>query len=302
MSILTVPAGSTYADYRNQPFPTDGTNAFEIDGNDSGDTIYGTKYWDMLHGGTGNDYLDGYMGGGVVFGFASTVPLGSNPQYFAGNDTLIGGEDPNATNTIQGAAGNDRLVAYYGTNIMWGGNGNNNYYQFDATANKSTINQSIDSNVNGTNSIFFQNTVSTNLDYAWHGNDLWLFSASDLQNQHGVVITNQGLGGLYTIDFVYGSDGKGYNISGLRPPPATTPGVTASSAAAVVGGDLSGALPLLQSSAALSDSQGMLSDMISHGTVANAARIAAAAGRADAHAFGDTSGGWTGRSAHALVA
>jgi Ca2+-binding RTX toxin-like protein len=88
--------------------PSPGRCANRQDANDTGDTLNGTGFGDLLVGGNGKDTLNGGDGDDCLRGRA-------------GNDRLNGGDDDDS---LSGEAGSDRLSGAAGQDTVSGGSGN----------------------------------------------------------------------------------------------------------------------------------------------------------------------------------
>lgn len=118
--------------------PSPGRCANRQDANDTGDTLSGTPFGDLLVGGNGKDVLNGGDGDDCLRGRAGNDRLngGDDDDSLsgeAGSDRLNGGEGADTASggagndTISGGNGNDRLGGGAGNDKINGGQGLNTY-------------------------------------------------------------------------------------------------------------------------------------------------------------------------------
>ena len=118
--------------------PSPGRCANRQDANDTGDTLSGTAFGDLLVGGAGRDKLSGAAGDDCLRGRAGSDRLSGGDgndsvSGEAGNDTASGGEGKDSVSggdgndTISGGNGNDRLGGGNGNDKINGGQGLNTY-------------------------------------------------------------------------------------------------------------------------------------------------------------------------------
>ncbi|MDP4032689.1 MAG: Hint domain-containing protein [Pseudorhodobacter sp.] len=95
-----------------------------------GQGFSGDVYTNVIHGGGGNDYIDGLAGDDSLFGDqGNDTILGG-----AGNDLLDGGDGDDVlyagagSDTLLGGAGNDTLYGGTGGNLLVGGDGDDYFY------------------------------------------------------------------------------------------------------------------------------------------------------------------------------
>jgi Ca2+-binding RTX toxin-like protein len=97
--------------------PSPGRCANRQDANDTGDTLNGTAFGDLLVGGNGKDILNGAGGDDCLRGRA-------------GNDRASGGDGSDSvsgeagSDRLSGGEGNDTVSGGVGNDTIWGGNGN----------------------------------------------------------------------------------------------------------------------------------------------------------------------------------
>jgi Ca2+-binding RTX toxin-like protein len=118
--------------------PSPGRCANRQDANDTGDTLNGTGFGDLLVGGNGRDVLNGAGGDDCLRGRAGSDRLSGGDgndsvSGEAGNDRASGGEGKDSVSggagndTISGGNGNDRLGGGAGNDKINGGQGLNTY-------------------------------------------------------------------------------------------------------------------------------------------------------------------------------
>ncbi len=94
-------------------------------GNDTGETLTGTKQKDAIFGGDGNDTIDGAKGDDLLCGEAGNDEINGGD----GNDTIDGGNHDDeidgggGADTIAGGRGNDTVNGADGNDIITGGDG-----------------------------------------------------------------------------------------------------------------------------------------------------------------------------------
>jgi Ca2+-binding RTX toxin-like protein len=118
--------------------PSPGRCKNRQDANDSGDTLNGTPFGDLLVGGEGKDILNGAAGDDCLRGRGSNDRLNGGDgddslSGQAGSDRLTGGEGKDTlsgdigNDTISGGNGNDRMGGGAGNDKINGGQGLNSY-------------------------------------------------------------------------------------------------------------------------------------------------------------------------------
>ncbi len=118
--------------------PSPGRCANRQDANDTGDTLNGTAFGDLLVGGNGRDVLNGGAGDDCLRGRAGNDRASGGDgndsvSGEAGSDRLSGGEGQDTVSggtgndTISGGNGNDRLGGGAGNDKINGGQGLNTY-------------------------------------------------------------------------------------------------------------------------------------------------------------------------------
>ena len=94
-------------------------------GNDTGETLTGTKQKDAIFGGDGNDTIDGAKGNDLLCGEGGNDEINGGD----GNDTIDGGNHDDeidgggGADTIAGGRGNDTVNGAGGNDIITGGDG-----------------------------------------------------------------------------------------------------------------------------------------------------------------------------------
>lgn len=106
--------------------PSPGRCANRQDANDTGDTLNGTPFGDLLVGGNGKDVLNGADGDDCLRGRAGNDRLNGGDDADSlsgesGSDRLSGGE---GNDTVSGGAGNDTISGANGNDRLGGGTGN----------------------------------------------------------------------------------------------------------------------------------------------------------------------------------
>jgi Ca2+-binding RTX toxin-like protein len=106
--------------------PSPGRCTNRQDANDTGDTLNGTAFGDLLVGGNGKDVLNGAAGDDCLRGRAGNDRASGGDgndsvSGEAGSDRLSGGE---GQDTVSGGAGNDTISGGNGNDRLGGGTGN----------------------------------------------------------------------------------------------------------------------------------------------------------------------------------
>jgi len=186
--------------------PTGGETANAIYALAGNDTVIGNQYVDFIHGGHGDDQLDGRGNNDVVLGES-----GNDTVYGGtGDDLLVGGS---GRDTLYGASGNDRL---------FGGTEDDLYYSSVGNAGFDTINDDLSAAASpgfggGTDTLQMIDIAGQDIFLYRIGDNLHVTSNADVAD--GVINTGAiiedfftgGIGNVNQIEFIVGSDGAGYN-------------------------------------------------------------------------------------------
>ncbi len=211
MSVYNLKSGQiSYTSYLK---PQGGEDANMIIGNNLDNTIIGNQYKDYLLGMDGNDTLYGDR--------ASQPGSGGNDVLIGGNgDDVLYGDDSGFTKTgndiLNGEAGNDRLIGGHGDDDLRGGTGDDFYYIHAAETGVDEINEDLSA---ASNTGYGGGVDSLMIDGV-NGSDLWLsVSGNDLlvgiygESTETVSINNFFLGGNNVVEYIYGQDGYGWDLS-----------------------------------------------------------------------------------------
>lgn len=193
LPIVEGTAGNDTLDFTGQAGP------LEIRGLDGDDLITGSLGNDTIDGGLGNDIMDGSGGNDILFGRD-------------GNDTLAGG------------AGNDILDGGPGWDKMFGGPGDDEYRFLFGNGGIDTINDASSASGSsgtggGTDELWMLDTAGSEILFGRIGDDLHVtdtFDTADGFIDEGVSIEDFYLSDNNRIEFVYGGDGVGWDLSSLR--------------------------------------------------------------------------------------
>ncbi|TWI29271.1 Hint domain-containing protein [Paracoccus sulfuroxidans] len=148
------------------------TNYF--DGGAGNDSIDGAGGSDFLFGGTGNDIIIGGVGGNRV-SFNDTITVYEDQIFGGAGDDILYGDDVDGTNAgggddlIQGGAGNDRIIAGAGHDVVFGGDGNDTIYGDSTVAGGSPAGN--DTIYGGDGNDLIQSGLGDDLVYGGTGND-----------------------------------------------------------------------------------------------------------------------------------
>ncbi len=201
--------GPTEVNYTSTLVPTGQETGNSIVGNDLDNTITGNGYVDIITGNGGDDVLYGMGGNDMLIGGD-------------GNDQLYGGS---GDDFLSAGDGMDVLVGGTGADTMYGGANNDQYYYAtsdNASGEFDTINDDKSNAGNtgyggGTDVLTFTDVTGANLRLYQIGNDLYVTDAADVADGYineGVIIEDFFSGGNNVIDYIVGSDGAGYDMTG----------------------------------------------------------------------------------------
>jgi Ca2+-binding RTX toxin-like protein len=101
-----------------------------INGNGGNDDLYGEDGTDSISGGDGNDFIDGGYGNDYLNGGNDNDTLNGG----TGDDYMFGGWDWEGRDHLIGGLGNDTLDGHGGYDTLVGGEGNDTYYVSDIRA------------------------------------------------------------------------------------------------------------------------------------------------------------------------
>ncbi|MDA9406797.1 hypothetical protein XH80_08640 [Bradyrhizobium sp. CCBAU 45384] len=183
----------------------------------------------LWNGSSGNDLVDW-----------STHPLDGtgdtgHAMYGFGGDDQIKGSDT-LTNIIDGGTGNDRVIGGNVSDILLGGDGNDEYQIRISDAGIDTVADDLSASDSpglggGTSDyIHVLDSAGSTLMLYRNGNDLLVTNAADAADgaiNSGASIYHFFLGGNNVIEYAIGSDGNGYNLTTLlSPSPSARPALT----------------------------------------------------------------------------
>ena len=198
--------------YVSHLVPSGGATANAINGRGGNDTITGNQFPDIITGGIGNDFINGAGNNDILIGNS-------------GNDTVIGGagNDTVVGDGFEGETGNDTLYGGAGSDLMFGGAGDDLYRFAFGDGGVDTINDAAFASGNpgtggGTDTLKMLDTVFANILFFQDGNNLRVTDTIDLADgsiNEGVIIEDFFLGGNHRIEFVEGSDGLRWDLTGL---------------------------------------------------------------------------------------
>ncbi|MCG8690004.1 MAG: hypothetical protein MI806_02225 [Minwuiales bacterium] len=210
MASITLTEGNDT--YVSNLVPTGSETANSIHALGGDDDITGNGFVDFIFGGAGNDVIDG--------GGNDDILLGNG-----GNDTVLGGagNDTVVGDGLSGETGNDTLYGGAGTDLMFGGAGDDLYVFAFGDGGVDTINDANFASGNpgtggGTDTLKILDTLGANILFFQDGNNLRVTDTIDVADgsiDEGVIIEDFFLGGNNRIEFVEGSDGFTWDLTGL---------------------------------------------------------------------------------------
>lgn len=211
--------------YYSSLIPTGGASNNYIYGQGGNDYIIGNGYSDIIDGGTGNDTIGGDGGVDVIYG------KDGDDQLFGGdgNDLVYGGDDndlvygDNGSDTLYGEDGNDTLYGGAGADHLYGGAGNDAYLSNIGDSGIDTISEYAlgdpaynSAGGGGVDYIKFFDITGSQIAVASDGVSLYVTSNDDLLDgvvDSGVKIFDFFSGGNHVIEYAFGSDGAGVNLT-----------------------------------------------------------------------------------------